>query len=113
MIDLFRAKNSSHRKRKKIVFHIAQIKEGNNVLHLLLEGSLDKAHVVALQAVLDEATEIGVTGFVLHCKELRYTDDEGVRFLREMKHAGAKLVDLPLQVRWKLTLIEPHINRAV
>lgn len=113
MIDLFHANTSSHWKKEEIVFHISQIKEGSNLLHLLLEGSLDKAHVVALQGVLDEATEIGITGFVLHCKELRYTDDEGIRFLRNMKHAGAKLVDLPLQVRWKLTLIEPHINRAV
>ncbi len=80
------------------------------MLHLVLEGRLDSVHVVALQGVLDEAKERGIIQFIVHCRELRYADNEGVRFLQKMKSAGAQLVDVPLQVRWKLTLIDSHFN---
>lgn len=91
------------------MFHIITSNTALNILDLVLEGTLDKEHVVALQDVLDEAHRHGVWHFVLHCERLQAVDDEGIRLLLTLQRDGAKLMNLPLLLNWKLSHLQQQL----
>ncbi len=84
------------------MIHISQRAQGSTTLHIFLEGTLDHEHVVALQEVIREADEQKISRLVLHCSGLLGIDDSGTEFLQEIEHRGARLLDLPVAVSWKL-----------
>ncbi len=88
------------------MLHIHTYTAAPNVLHLVLEGDLDKVHVVALQDAIRNALPFDELQVVLHCDGLQSVDDEGVHVLAHLKHEGATLNNVPLLVDWKLRLLE-------
>ena len=79
------------------------------VLHLILEGGLDKMHVPALEEAIRKELPGASLRLVLHCDGLQAVDDEGVRLLAQLKHDGAHLEGVPLVVEWKLQHLEHYL----
>ena len=94
------------------MFHIARIKEEHGLIHLKLEGELDRLHVVALRDVADEGLRRGIRSFVLDCHDLRAADDDGVMFLVRLKSLGASFVSLPLPLQWKMSHYESQTSQT-
>jgi anti-anti-sigma regulatory factor len=95
------------------MIHISQYVEGSTILHIHLEGALDREHVVAMSEVVREAEQRQIPNLVLHCGGLLSIDDSGKTFLADLKSRGARLLDLPITVSWRLhasehTLREEH-----
>jgi anti-anti-sigma regulatory factor len=84
------------------MIHISQYVEGSTTLHIHLEGALDREHVVAMSEVVREAEQRHIPHLVLHCGGLLSIDDSGKTFLSELRSRGARLLDLPITVSWKL-----------
>jgi hypothetical protein len=89
------------------VIHISRFVGGDRTVHLSLEGTVDRVHVVALESAVAEARQLGWGPLVLHCAELQGADDEGVRFLKSLMHDGASFLELPVHLAWKLSQCDP------
>lgn len=76
------------------------------MLHLQVEGILDRAHVVALRDVIAAADAAGTAGFILHCTGMTGADAAGLGLLRELRDRGAQFLDLPVPVAWNLGLMD-------
>ena len=94
------------------MIHISQQTEGSTTLHIHLEGTLDHEHVVAMREVVREADERRIPQLVLHCEGLLSVDDSGSAFLLDLERRGARLMDLPITVSWKLHASDIHSQRT-
>jgi ABC-type transporter Mla MlaB component len=93
------------------MLHITQLTTGAPEQHLQLEGDLDKEHVEALQQATGVVMPSECARFVLHCGQLRRVDDCGLRLLGRLRRNGARLVDVPFQIDWKLAQLD-YRNRS-
>jgi anti-anti-sigma regulatory factor len=94
------------------MIHISKQTEGSKTLRIHLEGTLDREHVVALNEVVREASEQNIQQLVLHCSGLLGADEYGLRLLSDLHHQGAKLLDLPVKISWKLHASESQTQRT-
>jgi hypothetical protein len=95
------------------MIHISKYSEGATTLHIYMEGTLDREHVVALNEVVREADTLEMPCLVLHCSGLLGVDDAGRTFLHDLRDRGAQLLDLPVTVSWKLHATDSQTQRTV
>jgi hypothetical protein len=99
-------------KELSTMIHISQRSEGSQTLHIHLEGTLDREHVVALNDVVAEAAQKKIPRLVLHCGGLLGVDEYGRKLLSDMQKHGAELLDLPVRIAWKLHASESQSQRT-
>jgi ABC-type transporter Mla MlaB component len=93
------------------MIHISKYNEGKKTLHIQMEGTLDREHVIALNEVVREADQHEIPYLVLHCSGLLGVDEAGKAFLHDLRARGAKLLDLPVTVSWKLYATDSQTQR--
>lgn len=93
------------------MIHISKYGEETKTLHIHMEGTLDRDHVVALNEVVREADQREIPYLVLHCSGLLGVDDAGRAFLHDLQDRGVQFLELPVTVSWKLHASDTQTQR--